>query len=77
MQQTREEGLILVDVKIGKQAGNLVLLHKRGQQAEGRFDPTYGSFMGSAATVTVTNNRAQPALRKVATRPTSAPPRWI
>ncbi|MFY9806479.1 MAG: methyltransferase domain-containing protein [Pseudonocardiaceae bacterium] len=46
VQQTREEGLILVDVKIGKQAGNLVLLHKRDQQAEGRFDPTYGSFMG-------------------------------
>jgi protein-L-isoaspartate(D-aspartate) O-methyltransferase len=46
VQQTREQGLILADVKIGKQAGNLVLLRKRGQQAEGRFDPTYGSFMG-------------------------------
>ncbi|MGH3527564.1 MAG: protein-L-isoaspartate(D-aspartate) O-methyltransferase, partial [Pseudonocardiaceae bacterium] len=46
VQQTSEDGLILADVKIGKQAGNLVLLQKRGQQAEGRFDPTYGSFMG-------------------------------
>lgn len=46
VRQTREQGLILADVKIGKQAGNLVLLRKRGQQAEGRFDPTYGSFMG-------------------------------
>lgn len=46
VQQTNEQGLILADVKIGKQAGNLVLLQRRGQQAEGRFDPTYGSFMG-------------------------------
>ncbi|MGH3910337.1 MAG: methyltransferase domain-containing protein, partial [Pseudonocardiaceae bacterium] len=43
--QTSEEGLILVDVKIGKQAGNLVLLQRHGNIAEGRFDPTYGSFM--------------------------------
>jgi protein-L-isoaspartate(D-aspartate) O-methyltransferase len=46
VQQTREGGLILVDVKIGQQAGNLVLLQRRGDTAEGRFDPTYGSFMG-------------------------------
>jgi hypothetical protein len=46
VQQTREEGLILADVKIGKQAGNLVLLRRHGQQAAGRFDPTYASFMG-------------------------------
>lgn len=43
--QTRHDGLILADVKIGKQAGNLVLLRRRGSLAEGRFDPTYGSFM--------------------------------
>jgi protein-L-isoaspartate(D-aspartate) O-methyltransferase len=46
VQQTREGGLILVDIKIGQQAGNLVLLQRRGDIAEGRFDPTYGSFMG-------------------------------
>lgn len=46
VEQTREQGLILADVKIGKQAGNLVLLRRRGQLAEGRFDSTYGSFMG-------------------------------
>lgn len=45
VQQTCEGGLILADVKIGKQAGNLVLLQRQGQKAEGRFDPTYGSFM--------------------------------
>lgn len=43
--QTRPDGLILADVKIGKQAGNLVLLRRSGPLAEGRFDPTYGSFM--------------------------------
>ncbi len=45
VKQIHEEGLILADVKIGKQAGNLVLLRRHGQKAEGRFDPTYGSFM--------------------------------
>jgi protein-L-isoaspartate(D-aspartate) O-methyltransferase len=44
--QTRDDGLILADVKIGKQAGNLVLLRRRGPLAEGRFDRIYGSFMG-------------------------------
>lgn len=46
VQQTRERGLLLVDVKIGQLAGNLVLLQRRGNSAEGRFDSTYGSFMG-------------------------------
>lgn len=46
IQQIRGDGRILVDVKIGQQAGNLVLLHRRGNAAEGRFDPTFGSFMG-------------------------------
>jgi hypothetical protein len=46
IQQTREDGRILVDFKIGQQAGNLVLLQRRGNTAEGRFDPTFGSFMG-------------------------------
>jgi protein-L-isoaspartate O-methyltransferase len=43
--QSRDGGLILADVKIGKQAGNLVLLHRDGNVAEGRFDHTDGSFM--------------------------------
>ena len=45
VEQTREGGLILVDVKTGRLAGNLVLLRRHGDRAEGRFDPTYGSFM--------------------------------
>ncbi len=50
IQQTRDGGLILVDVKIGKQAGNLVLLQRHGDIAEGRFDHTYGSFMAMRRT---------------------------
>lgn len=46
VQQTRDGGWILVDVKIGQQAGNLVLLQRHGPIAEGRFDATLGSFMG-------------------------------
>ncbi|MGQ0775526.1 MAG: methyltransferase domain-containing protein [Pseudonocardiales bacterium] len=46
VQQTKNGGLILADVKIGRHAGNLVLLRRDGEKAEGRFDPTYGSFMG-------------------------------
>jgi len=45
VQQTRDGGLILADVKIGRHAGNLVLLRRDGQKVEGRFDPVYGSFM--------------------------------
>ncbi len=39
------EGLILADVKPAQLAGNLVLLRKTRDGAEGRFDRTYGSFM--------------------------------
>lgn len=45
IEQTRDGGLILVDVKPGRLAGNLVLLHRDGDRAQGRFDPVYGSFM--------------------------------
>lgn len=45
VEQTREEGLILADVKPAQLAGNLVLLRRTRDGAEGRFDRTYGSFM--------------------------------
>lgn len=45
--QTSLGGRLLVDLKIGKLAGNLVQLVRTGPDtAEGRFDRTYGSFMG-------------------------------
>ena len=45
VRQTRVGGLILADLKLGGHAGNLVLLQRGDDRAEGRFDPTYGSFM--------------------------------
>jgi protein-L-isoaspartate(D-aspartate) O-methyltransferase len=46
IEQTAPGGRILLDLKIGKQAGNLVHLRPLGDgAAEGRFDPTYASFM--------------------------------
>ena len=45
VEQSRDGGLILVDVKPGRLAGNLVLLRRDGDHAQGRFDPVYGSFM--------------------------------
>ncbi|MGH3849622.1 MAG: methyltransferase domain-containing protein, partial [Pseudonocardiaceae bacterium] len=43
--QTREQGLILADLKPAQLAGNLVLLTRTRDGAEGRFDRAYGSFM--------------------------------
>ncbi|GAA1229068.1 methyltransferase domain-containing protein [Prauserella halophila] len=45
VQQVREGGLILADLKIGTAAGNLVLLQRDGRVAEGRFDGGYAAFM--------------------------------
>lgn len=45
VEQTRERGLILADLKPAQLAGNLVLLHRTADGAEGRFDRTYGGFM--------------------------------
>lgn len=45
IEQLRPTGKLLVDVKLGPLAGNLVLLCSDGERAEGRFDPTYASFM--------------------------------
>lgn len=45
VEQTREGGLILADIKLAQLAGNLVLLRRTADGAEGRFDRTYGGFM--------------------------------
>ena len=45
VEQTREGGLILADVTPAQLAGNLVLMRRTSDGAEGRFDRTYGSFM--------------------------------
>ncbi len=43
--QTRPGGLILADLKLATNAGNLVLLRRFDDRAEGRFEPTWGGFM--------------------------------
>ncbi|MBV9012342.1 MAG: methyltransferase domain-containing protein [Pseudonocardiales bacterium] len=45
VEQTRVGGLILADVTPAQQAGNLVLLRRTRDGAEGRFESTYGCFM--------------------------------
>lgn len=50
IEQTREGSLILADVQPAQQAGNLVLLRRTEEGAEGRFDRTYGSFMAMRRT---------------------------
>jgi protein-L-isoaspartate O-methyltransferase len=44
-QQTRTGGLILVDVKTGPNAGNLVALRRLPDRLEGRFLPKWAGFM--------------------------------
>lgn len=43
--QLRDEGIVLVDVKRASAAGNLVLLRRHGDRAEGRFDSRWANFM--------------------------------
>jgi hypothetical protein len=44
-EQLAEGGLVLIDVKRGNNAGNLVLLHKHPDRLEGRFLPKLAGFM--------------------------------
>ncbi|GDY29860.1 hypothetical protein [Gandjariella thermophila] len=45
LDQLVDDGLILADVKLNPAAGNLVLVRKRGEVAEGRFDAGQAWFM--------------------------------
>ncbi|MGH4021163.1 MAG: methyltransferase domain-containing protein [Pseudonocardiaceae bacterium] len=45
LEQTRIGGLILADLKLSVHAGNLVLLRRHADRAEGRFDRTWAGFM--------------------------------
>ncbi|MGQ0778440.1 MAG: methyltransferase domain-containing protein [Pseudonocardiales bacterium] len=44
-EQTAENGLILVDLKVYARVGNLVLLRREHNRLEGRFDSGYATFM--------------------------------
>ncbi|MBK1785005.1 ATP-grasp peptide maturase system methyltransferase [Prauserella sp. ASG 168] len=50
--QVRDGGLVLVDVKRGSHAGNLVRLRRIGDRLEGRFSPRWAGFMAMRATDT-------------------------
>jgi len=45
VEQTHVGGLILADLKLSVHAGNLVLLRRYPDRAEGRFDRTWAGFM--------------------------------
>ncbi|TCP43403.1 protein-L-isoaspartate(D-aspartate) O-methyltransferase [Tamaricihabitans halophyticus] len=45
LDQLADGGAVLADIKLNAMAGNLVLLHKRGNIAEGRFDTGQAWFM--------------------------------
>jgi protein-L-isoaspartate O-methyltransferase len=47
VRQATDNGLILADLKVGNVAGNLVLLQRDGDTAEGRFDAGYAAFMSA------------------------------
>lgn len=51
-EQLVDGGSVLVDLKIGLHAGNLVLLHRCGLGLEGRFLPKWAGFMSARATDT-------------------------
>ncbi|MGH3719139.1 MAG: methyltransferase domain-containing protein [Pseudonocardiaceae bacterium] len=66
LDQTRIGGLILADLKLSVHAGNLVLLTRLTDRAEGRFEHTWAGFMAlrptTPATIAdhqVTRDRAQ------------------
>lgn len=59
-------GVILVDLKIGQAAGNLVRLTRHGEFAEGRFDPVYAAFMSMRHP---SHPPAEPARETTAERP--------
>lgn len=70
VEQTRKGGLILADVTPAQQAGNLVLLSRISDGAEGRFDRTYGHFMAMRRTgETYHSPRPHPTRDRTTSRP--------
>lgn len=76
-EQLAEHGRVLVDLKLGTSAGNLVLLHRLPNRLEGRFTERWAAFM----TMRHADDRVPPNLARSsghAERTTSAPaePWW-
>ena len=57
LDQTRMGGLILADLKLSVHAGNLVLLTRFADRAEGRFDRSWAGFMAMRASHAATSAR--------------------
>lgn len=69
LEQTRVGGLLLADLKLSVHAGNLVLLTREADRAEGRFDHDWAGFM-ARRTATPTADRAVRAQHEAASRTT-------
>jgi methyltransferase of ATP-grasp peptide maturase system len=86
-EQLRDDGLVLVDVKRGTHAGNLVLLRKHRERLEGRFLPRWAAFMAirdtdSAPPIVTIRTAAQPengvrSTTRIDPEPWAAPVPWL
>jgi methyltransferase of ATP-grasp peptide maturase system len=71
-EQLTEGGLVLVDLKVGVTAGNLVLLQRHPDRLEGRFLPEWAGFMTmrhhtTEAEPTTESGRSAPTATRVTT----------
>lgn len=84
-EQLAEGGLLLVDVKRGPSAGNLVLLRKEGDRLEGRFLPQWAGFMGirdtdaapDSSNVTVHPEQGERSSTRLDPQPWAAMVAWL
>lgn len=85
IEQTRQDGMILTELKIGTRAGNLVALRRSGDAAEGRFLGGFADFMSLrgdiVASVPHPERDRRQAQRRTTTvmeqRPWESPVRWF
>ena len=67
-EQTSEGGLILVDLTVCASVGNLVLLRRKPDRLEGRFDSDYATFMHMQTPAFHTEPHAGPARNRAEAR---------
>lgn len=72
--QLADGGLLLVDVKVGTGAGNLVLLRRDGDRLSGRFTDRWAAFMTMRHPHERLRAQCAPAGQDGRTRTTTAPP---
>lgn len=74
--QTVVGGRVLVDVKTGQQAGNLVLLHRHPDRLEGRFLPSWAGFRSIRSAEPPVGRQERAAGDVVTTTTTLDPQPW-